>query len=199
MRVALFCGSTDVSGANRAVLVVVERLLIAQGADVVQLANVADIPIMRNELVDDAPAPVNALRTAFSEADAVVLAVPEYGGGAAGGAKNALDWMVGSGSLYERPVVVLSAGTTGGANAIEQIARTLTWQGAPVVATLGIAAPGPKRGPSGEIIEPDTVSSIERLVLQLLETVRGPDAHMHERAALTVRALGIDPVRRTSR
>jgi chromate reductase, NAD(P)H dehydrogenase (quinone) len=67
--------------------------------------------------------------------------VPEYAGGLPGWVKNITDWMVGAAAFYERPVAIASAATAGGTNAIEQLVRTLTWQGAYVVATVGIAAP----------------------------------------------------------
>ena len=54
--------------------------------------------------------------------------------------KNAFDWLVGSGELYRKPVALLSAGTTGGFHARRMMAQTLTWQGAYVVAELGISS-----------------------------------------------------------
>ena len=39
-----------------------------------------------------APAPVEALRQAIAESDALLVATPEYNGGAPGQLKNALDW-----------------------------------------------------------------------------------------------------------
>jgi len=54
--------------------------------------------------------------------------------------EKALDWLVGSGELYARPVAVLSAGTTRGPFARHELVRTLTWEGAHVVASCGIAA-----------------------------------------------------------
>jgi NAD(P)H-dependent FMN reductase len=148
MRVVMFCGSAGTSSANRALLDVVGRVAAERGCEVESTGEPAAIPMFDPAIGDDdAPVAVTALRQAFERADAVVVAIPEYGGGAAGWAKNALDWMVGSGSLYDRVAAVLCAGTTGGPNAVEQVARTLTWQGAHVVAALGVAAPMTKRGP----------------------------------------------------
>lgn len=150
------------------------------------------IAMFRPELVDEAPAAVLALRRAFAEADGIVFAVPEYGGGMAGWAKNALDWMVGAGTLYGRPVAVLSAGTTGGAHAIGQLARTLTWQGAFVVATLGIASPRTKADAEGHITDAATTAAIAVAVDRLLEAVDEDDVRRAARAATTVGPLGID-------
>ena len=43
----------------------------------------------------------------------MLLAVPEYAFGIPGAFKNALDWTVGSGSLYRKPVAVLSVAPPG--------------------------------------------------------------------------------------
>ena len=190
MRVALFCGSTGSGGANRAALALVAQLLERHGADAIEAGDVADIPIFRPELVDAAPASVIALRAVFASVDGVVFAVPEYGGGAAGGAKNALDWMVGSAAL--------SAGTTGGSHAIAQIARTLTWQGALVVATLGIASPATKRDAEGRFVDATTVAQADALVGALRGAIAADEGDRRELAAKTVHALGIDPFRRGS-
>jgi chromate reductase len=43
----------------------------------------------------------------------VLVAVPEYAFGIPGAFKNALDWTVGSGSLYRKPVAVLGVAPPG--------------------------------------------------------------------------------------
>lgn len=199
MRVVTFCGSTGERSANRSLLDATAAALVASGHTVVDATMVAEIPVFRPELVDHAPPAVAGLRAAFESADVVLLAIPEYGGGAAGWAKNALDWMVGSGSLYRRVAAVLCAGTTGGANAIEQIARTLTWQGAFVVATLGVSAPRTKSDASGAITDASTLVAITDLVARIEGAAALDDAACADLAADTVRPLGIDPVDRTSR
>ncbi len=52
---------------------------------------------------------VTRLRQAVAAADVVWIATPEYAGGMPGALKNALDWLVGSGELYGKRIVVLSA------------------------------------------------------------------------------------------
>ena len=58
---------------------------------------------------EDGGPPVLSLRGAVAEADAVLIATPEYAGGMPGSLKNALDWLVGTGELYGKEVVVVSA------------------------------------------------------------------------------------------
>ena len=87
---------------------------------------------------------VLAFRAQISAADAVLIAAPEYAGAISGVVKNALDWIVGSGDLYGKPVALLSAGTSGLVFARRDLVRTLSWQGAHVVASLGIDAASAK-------------------------------------------------------
>jgi NAD(P)H-dependent FMN reductase len=58
---------------------------------------------------DDGGPPVASLRAAVAHADAVLIATPEYAGGMPGSLKNALDWLVGTGELYDKHVAVVSA------------------------------------------------------------------------------------------
>jgi NAD(P)H-dependent FMN reductase len=83
----------------------------------------------------DGGEPVASLRDAVTAAEAVLVATPEYAGGMPGSLKNALDWLVGTGELYGKRVVVLSAAPSSerGRNArawVEDVARM---QGATVV------------------------------------------------------------------
>lgn len=141
MRVATICGSLHSGSTNAVALATVSRRLAELGTSVERIDVTSDLPSFRPESVDEPPESIGSIRDAFRSADGVVFAVPEYAGGLPGWVKNITDWMVGAAALYERPIVVVSAATAGGANAIEQLARTLTWQGAYVVATCGIAAP----------------------------------------------------------
>ena len=64
------------------------------------------------------PAPRGAVRWGFGKPvrtrTAILLAVPEYAFGIPGAFKNALDWTVGSGSIYRKPVALLSVAPLGG-------------------------------------------------------------------------------------
>ncbi len=123
VQIVSMCGSLGSASANQAALDVASDHLSWAGHTVVKVELLAEVPAFRPQLVDDPGSVVEALRTTLESCDGVLLAVPEYAGGLAGAVKNALDWLVGSASLYHRPVVVLSAGTTGGGFALEQAIR----------------------------------------------------------------------------
>ncbi|MBK7535995.1 MAG: NAD(P)H-dependent oxidoreductase [Myxococcales bacterium] len=91
--------------------------LLAPAGVTLQLApSVGELPHFNPELDDldrgQAPAPVLALRRLLREADGVMICSPEYAHGVAGAMKNALDWLVGSGELVDKPVVVMNLSPT---------------------------------------------------------------------------------------
>jgi chromate reductase, NAD(P)H dehydrogenase (quinone) len=195
IRLLLVSGSVSASSANRAVLDVVERAasVRAEQVAVAWSGPVGALPSFQPDLVDDPPPVVASFREQLEAADAIVIAAPEYAGGVAGSMKNALDWCVGSGSIYRRPVAVASAGTTGGQHAQAQLVRTLLWQGAHVVSSLGIAAPKTKSDEHGRIVDHATLVEIESLVSTLLAAVDAAPVERVVEVREIARRFGIDP------
>jgi chromate reductase, NAD(P)H dehydrogenase (quinone) len=73
---------------------------------------------------DNPPEVVKELREQLSGADAVIICTPEYAHGVPGALKNALDWMVSSGSFSGKPVALITA-STGGEDAHEAMIKIL--------------------------------------------------------------------------
>ena len=191
-RVLTVCGSIQPTSANRRALDVVGARLVAAGASIQEAVAVDLVPAF-DPGRDHAADAVERLRSQIGSSDAVVVATPEYAGGMAGALKNALDWIVGSGELYGRPVAVISAGTTGGEHARRDLARTLTWQGGHVVAELGIAAPRTKADATGRYIDAATLAALETLADGVLHA---PSLEPAARLALVgsvLARLGIGP------
>lgn len=196
VRIVSMCGSLGSTSANRLALDLAIRRL-RSGGITDEIADVAlpGVPMFDPDRVGDPPREVAEMRAVLEAADGVLIAAPEYAGGLAGGMKNALDWLVGSSSVHRRPVAVLSAGTTGGEFAVEQLVRTLSWQGALTVTTLGIAAPRTKIQPGVGYVDAATVRAIEEWVDELVAAISmGPGALL-ERVASVVTPFGIDPGR----
>jgi chromate reductase len=63
-------------------------------ADVeVTIFDLADIPMYNQDLEEDLPAPVRALRDAVAASDGLIVVSPEYNHGMSGVIKNAIDWV----------------------------------------------------------------------------------------------------------
>jgi chromate reductase, NAD(P)H dehydrogenase (quinone) len=195
MRIASMCGSLGVGSTNRAALRVAVEHLQSTGrtSNVTDIA-LTEVPMFDPARVEDPPPEVAERRSVLEHADGLLLAAPEYAGGLAGGMKNALDWLVGSGSIYHRPVAVLSAGTTGGGFALEQLVRTLSWQGALVIDSLGISAPNTKSGPAG-FKDAETITTIQRWAERLVDAVSMTPLQLLKRVTDVVTPFGIDPSR----
>jgi NAD(P)H-dependent FMN reductase len=88
----------------------------------------------------DGGAPVASLRAAVTRADAVLIATPEYAGGMPGSLKNALDWLVGTGELYDKPVAIVSAAPSPerGEHARRWVEEVVGYQGSHVVASFTV-------------------------------------------------------------
>jgi NAD(P)H-dependent FMN reductase len=175
IRVLLVCGSLQRTSTNRAALDVARVALSAHGVEVSAFEGVGSIPPLNSDRDDDPGDAVQAFRAQIRAVDAVLIAAPEYAGAIAGVMKNALDWIVGSGDLYGKPVALLSAGTSGGAFARRDLMRTLSWQGAHVVASLGIDAASSRSVTDANgmrrFTDPTALNDIGQLVSSLLASV----------------------------
>jgi chromate reductase len=194
IRLLAVCGSLQVRSANRAALEAASAVAVAAGAIVDVFDRLAEVPAFDPDRNDEPIEVIDEWRRRVTAADVVLIAAPEYAGAVAGAVKNAFDWLVGSGGMYRKPVAVVSAGTSGGPNARRMMIQTLTWQGAYVVAELGIAAPRTKSDQVGRLTDEPTLAAIESLTDVLLGA---PDMAADELVALAsrvVRSLGIDVV-----
>ncbi len=194
MKVAAINGSLGAVSSNGAALSVAVEHLGRLGVDAVVIGELEHIPAFLPDTADDPPPRVRALAGALHGCDALMIAAPEYAGGLSGAVKNALDWQVGMSSLYHRPVAVLSSGTTGGPFAVEQLVRTLSWQGALVVATLGVAAPRTKMT-GDRFTDQATLDDIAAWADHLVAAAAGDATARLDMVTTIVSRYGIDPAR----
>ena len=88
---------------------------LPEGVELVVFDGLADIPAFDQDLEDLAPDAVDALKAAIAEADAVLIATPEYNGSIPGALKNALDWVsrpIAGSPIRRKPVAVIGASTS---------------------------------------------------------------------------------------
>ncbi len=166
VHVLTICGSLQARSANRAVLDLMTAMFEERRPSPVEVDDASELATIAPFNADREADPGNAVlsfRARLGRAGVVIIATPEYAGALPGALKNALDWIVGSAELYTKPALVISAGTTGGNHARQQLIQTLTWQGAHVVGELGIAAPRTKSDATGRFTDPATIEAIRRM------------------------------------
>jgi chromate reductase len=84
-------GSLRAASFNTALLRAAQELA-PEGVSI-EIFGLHDLPLFNQDVEDQGdPAPVTAWKTAVREADALLLACPEYNGGITGVLKNAIDW-----------------------------------------------------------------------------------------------------------
>lgn len=97
---------------------------------------IGDLPHFRPEQDGEgmaAPVEVAGFRGLLAQSDGVVISCPEYAHGVPGSFKNALDWIVSSGELTDKPVALFMAGPGGARQAWAALAPTLRVMGCDLV------------------------------------------------------------------
>jgi chromate reductase len=106
----------------------------------------------------------------------VILSTPEYAYGVPGVRKNALDWLVASGELYEKPIALFSASPR--ANyAQASLIETLTVMTANIVPEACVVVPLP-----GKILDPIRIVSDPELSRAVRSTLMAFDLAMRVHA-----------------
>ncbi|MEV6440867.1 NAD(P)H-dependent oxidoreductase [Amycolatopsis sp. NPDC051716] len=119
---------------------------------------------------------VASLRAALKDADAVLICTPEYAGGLPGSFKNLLDWTVGGGEMYGKPVAWINASSvaapTGGRDAHDSLRKVLTYAGAKIVDEACARIPVSRADVAdGQVADPDLRGRIAVAVKRLCEGV----------------------------
>jgi len=163
LRVAGIAGSLRAGSFNRALLRAA-RALAPAGLEIAVFDGLREIPPYDAD-VDAAgePAPVAALRRAIREADAVLVATPEYNYGVPGVLKNAIDWAsrpAGRAALQRKPAGILGASTGASGTIRAQLALRQSFNFTETYAMLRpeifIARAGEKFDAAGELTDEAT-------------------------------------------
>jgi NAD(P)H-dependent FMN reductase len=131
-----------------------------------------------NPDLDEAPYPEAILRwrEEIAAADAVILCSPEYAFSLPGVLKNALDWLVPSGELYEKPVAVLTAAPNQRVPATAQrhLLETLSAQQVRLVQEASVTVTFPRDGfdARGALTDPAAAARLRGAIEALESTVR---------------------------
>src|SRR5262245_8582909 len=130
-------GSLRRTSSNTALVRAAERLAPV-GVELSIYSELADIPPFNPDLDTEAvPAAVSRFRAALQASDAVLISSPEYAHGVSGVLKNALDWLVSSGELIDKPIAVINASARA-THAHASLCETLVTMSGRVVADASI-------------------------------------------------------------
>ncbi|MBI1243404.1 MAG: hypothetical protein GC202_00220 [Alphaproteobacteria bacterium] len=109
MRLLAISGSLRAGSTNSALLHAAAGLAPG-GTDISVYAGLGKLPIYDADLDIDPPPPaVGDLRARLAASWGVLIACPEYAHGVPGGLKNALDWVVSSSEMVDKPVALFHA------------------------------------------------------------------------------------------
>lgn len=178
--VLLISGSVRRGSTNLAVL----RTAVAEappGVVGVQFDGLGELPHFNPD--DDAEgaalAPAVArLRRAVGDADALLICTPEYAGALPGALKNLLEWTIGDGGTYDKPVAWINAAgpaaPTGGADAHASLDTVLRYAGADVVEAACRRVPVTRDsvGADGTILDTEARTAIGAAMGELVTHVR---------------------------
>ena len=179
LRFLFICGSLRTGSSNAALLrTALELLPLGVNAELYgELAalphfNPDDDPHKGSENGPLHPA-VLELRQRIRKADALLFSTPEYAGALPGSFKNLLDWTVGGGEMYGKPVAWLNAATlaapTGGADAHASLRKVLGYLGADIAEPACVRIPVERRfiKPDGRIHDPELQKALAEALATL--------------------------------
>ena len=175
--ILLISGSLRAASVNRSVL----RTAASLGGEAVRTSlyeGMGSLPHFNPDadpVGGPAPEPVAELRRSLATVDAVLFCTPEYAGTLPGSFKNLLDWTVGGGETYGKPVAWINASSRAhidaGRGAHQTLRTVLGYTGADIVeaACRRIQVPRSAVGPDGHVAD----AAIRRQLADVLTTLAG--------------------------
>ena len=162
-RILLVSGSTRSGSTNTAALATAAAIAPSR-VKAALYDGLADLPAFNPDHDGDLlPEAVAGLRRQIAESDAVLFCTPEYAGTLPGSLKNLLDWTVGGGQLYEKPVAWLNvAAANRGLGAQQTMASVLGYVGAVIIEAACRHVPVDRSaiGPGGTVSDPRFAAAV---------------------------------------
>ena len=174
MKILGICGSLRAGSLNRLLLRAATES--APSGVTLEVAELHEIPLFNEDVeAQGDPAPVKMLRERIRDADAVLIATPEYNWGVPGVLKNAIDWVSrppGRSFLKQKPVAVMgvSSAAWGTTRSQLQLRQTLTYLDALTLQTPWVYVPMGKEkfDGSGALTDERTRQQVKELVAALV-------------------------------
>ena len=169
--IALVSGSTRSGSTNTAALRTIAELApVAVKASLYE--GLTDLPAFVPD-AEGGPVVEDLLRQ-LAEADAVLICSPEYAGTLPGSLKNLIDWTVGSGELYRKPVAFINVAAAGRGSGADATLRTvLGYVDADIIeaACVRVTIARDAVGSSGTVTDPALRSQLAEVLSALVQHV----------------------------
>jgi NAD(P)H-dependent FMN reductase len=168
VRVLGISGSLRGASSNTALVRAAVRLAPA-GVELSIYCELGQIPPFNPDLdTEAAPRTVSRFRAALHSSDALLIASPEYAHGLSGVLKNALDWVVSSGELIDKPIAVINASARA-THAHAALCETLATMSGQVVTDASITIPlaGTAFNADGHLSDPHLSTSLTSAIQAL--------------------------------
>ena len=172
MLILAISGSLRTASSNT-ILLNAAAALAPEDVEVIVYRELASLPHFNPDLDNDAvPSAVTDFRSRVCKSSGVVISSPEYAHGVPGVLKNALDWLVRSGELYEKPVALFSASPRA-TFAETSLKETLKVMSARLVSDASITVPllGKNLDESGVISDPCMSHAIRSALVAFAQVI----------------------------
>ncbi|MGZ3159310.1 MAG: NADPH-dependent FMN reductase [Burkholderiaceae bacterium] len=165
MKILAISGSLRAVSINSALLRAIARLA-PPDISVELYRELGELPLFNPDIEATEPAAVVRLRSLIIDADAVLIASPEYAHGVTGVLKNALDWMVGNEAFVNKPVALLNASPMS-IHALASLKEIITVMSARIVDEASITVPL-----RGSRLDEQGIFSNQEIAATLLESLQ---------------------------
>jgi chromate reductase len=179
LRISAIAGSLRAASYNKGLLRAAVEL--APVDVVVEILDLTDLPLFNQDLEQSGlPPAVVRLRTRVGDADALLIATPEYNHTIPGVMGNAIDWLsrrLPTSPLRDKPVAIMGAARGGGSVRAQAALRVpLTHARAaildgPVVALYNVEQLATE---TGDLVDPEARAGVAKLVGALASVARTP-------------------------
>lgn len=180
VRILAISGSLRASSSNSA-LIRAASSLAPSDAEVRIYNGLSQLPHFNPDLDldDSAPSVVADFRRELREAEALLISSPEYAHGVPGALKNALDWVVGSGELIDKPIALINASSRA-TYAYASLVETLTTMTARIVAngSITVAVSGRLKDEREICADPNVAPALRAALTALVTVAAEPQARL---------------------
>lgn len=157
-------GSLRSSSANTAILQVMKSVAPA-GNEFIIYNHLGELPHFNPDLDIEGkiPASVKEFRGMIKRSHAIIISTPEYAHGIPGSLKNALDWLVSTNVLENKPTALIVGSTSEGAFAKDSLVEILKTMNAQVIPNLVTSLSGVR----AKVDDPGTWQELKEFVENL--------------------------------